>query len=140
MKVFRPGLPPVFTDEDAAEQPPKVPTPAEKAAGVGIPFLTPEQAKAAADARHAASIPVEPVKPEEKVVPTAPSPNPGASGAPATTQIIPPVAPQPLIDKTAEPNPAPAAISQPESKPSTVLTPEEEAELDALLAKRGTQA
>jgi hypothetical protein len=156
MKLFRPGLPPVFTDEDAPAQSNRAFTPAEKAAGADKPFLTPEAAMAAADARHVASgagvqqppssvqvtkpAPAPTAPPAAPAVdpPQGPAPAPGASGASATTQIIPPVAPQPLIDKNAAPAPAPAATPQPE-KPapadSLALTPAEQAELDALLAK-----
>lgn len=150
MKVFRPGLPAIFTDEDAPQQPNRAFTPAEKAAGADKPLLSPEAAMAAAAARHAVSTgadaeqpdpnqqaaPVPPAAPAATV--PAPSPNPGASGAPATTQIIPPVAPQPLIDKNAPPAPSPAPTPQPEQPTADplALTPAEEAELDALLAKR----
>lgn len=151
MKIFRPGLPAVFTDEDAINQPapPKVAKPNTAA----NPFLTPEEAIKAAAARHAASQPL-PAKPpltaaEQTALdlahaalngslPQGPSPNPGASGAPATTQIIPPVAPQPLIDNNKPPATPPVATTQPEPEVNTSpeLTPEEEAELDLLLAKR----
>lgn len=151
MKVFRPGLPPVFTDEDAVNQPPKVPTPAQ-AAKPANPFLPPEEAMAAAAARHAATkgeqpdpnqpppAPVPPATPAEP--PQGPAPNPGASGAPATTQLIPPVVPQPLIDNNAPPAPSPAPTPQPEQPAADplALTPAEEAELDALLAKRNHSA
>ncbi len=150
MKIFRPGLPAVFTDEDAPNQPA-----APKAAPNTVtqnPFLTPEEAMRAAQARHVAAhgqLPQQPAAPAAPAAPAdpvtntgsplqGPAPNPGASGAPATTQIIPPVAPQPLIDNNKPPATPPAAPKQPEPEvnTSTELTPEEEAELDALLAKR----
>jgi hypothetical protein len=145
MKTFRPGLPAVFTDEDAAT--PAVPnrafTPAEKAAGVDKPFPTPAEAMALAAARHAATQQSASATVHTE---TAPSPNPGASSAPATTQVIPPVAPQPLVDHTAntfghiQPPPGATLQTPPATEPPAanplMLTPEEEAELDALLAKR----
>ncbi len=152
MKVFRPGLPPVFTDEDAPNQP--APPKAVKPDAKANPFVTPEEAMRLAQARHIAAngqlpqqpapvAPVAPVAPAANTTQTAPSPNPGASGAPATTEIIPPVAPQPLIDNN-KPPVAPPPVAPPpapkqpelEVNTSTELTPEEEAELDALLAKR----
>jgi hypothetical protein len=153
MKIFRPGLPAVFTDEDAINQPP--PPKVVKAGTNATAFLTPEEAIRAAQLRHQMSMPAAPVATAQvgslstaqisnlttaqvaslNTAPTqtAPSPNPGASGAPHTTEIIPPVAPQPLID-----NNKPAVTTQPEPEVNTSpeLTPEEEAELDALLAKR----
>lgn len=148
MKVFRPGLPPVFTDEDAVNQPPKTPTPEERAKGLdGRAFLNPEQAMAAAAARHAATTgeqpdpnqPAAPVPPATPAAPpTAPVPEPAAPAASATTQIIPPAVPQPLIDNNAPPPNAPAPTPQPEQPEADplALTAAEEAELDALLAKR----
>jgi hypothetical protein len=140
MKTFRPGLPPIFTDEDATPSatPNRVFTPAEKAAGADKPFLSPADAIAAADARHAASQPPQP-QPPAPAAPATPAPVP----TPPPQQIIPPVTPKPLVDNNA---PAPVVpnitdnisghIQPPASTDPLVLTPAEEAELDALLAKR----
>jgi hypothetical protein len=95
MKVFRPGLSPVFTDEDTKDQPVLAKAPPKGPVKPGeSPFLTPSAALAAARARALAAG----QKPHDEKAPlTGPTPNPTAHTQ-QTTEIIPPVAPQPLID------------------------------------------
>lgn len=94
MKLFRPGFPPIFSGEDEKDQPAPPVKPKERAAP-GL--LSPEQAIAAANARHAASgvPPVQqPPRSTDNLIPTQ------QTGVP--TQVIPTVTPQPLIDKAAQ--------------------------------------
>jgi hypothetical protein len=109
MKLHRPGFPPVITDEPAAAAPAKPSGPK--------PFLTIEQARLAALSRHA---------PLNTGVQQPPSST--TQFLKTETEIIPQVKQQPLIDNN--PPPATPVVN------ADGLTPEEEAELAMLLAKR----
>jgi hypothetical protein len=100
MKIYRPGLPPVFTDEDARTPPPPKPEPKGPVKPGESPFLAPDLAIAAARLRAAAAGQVPHDEPPP-AAPPAPTPEVETPVPPPTTtntQIIPPVEPKPLID------------------------------------------